>query len=319
MATPDFKDDTFLARWLSGELSPAEQEEFRLRADFAGYERIVEHLGRMKPPAFDAEAEFGKLKSKQASLAKGGAKERALHPRPRLLKRIWPWSVAAAVALILSFWFLMRPEAASFVTANGAQRTAALKDGSTAQVNAGSEFGFIVTDTQRTASLNGEAYFEVEKSTIPFVVNTKQGSVRVLGTSFNVYSREDRLAVSCTSGKVSVRFVGDPQDYPIGPGQSVSRSLGDTVVLAAATGTEQLDWLSGKSVFVNRPLKEILDELERQYDITVDRPAGLDVQETYTVTFKNDDLELALEQALNPIPGFEYERVGAVVSFRPLE
>lgn len=316
MATPNFKDDTFLARWLSGELSEQEEKDFRARPDFAGYERMIGKLGRMAPPEFDANDAFQKLRSERAKRQSAAPQQPALHPRPRPLSRILPWSAAAAaVVLLLAAWFLLRPGTNRFETAKGDQQLVAeLTDGSTVRLNAGSDLAFAVTTNERSAVLNGEAYFEVEKSTVPFVVQTDLGSVTVLGTSFNVYSRNGKMTVSCTTGKVSVRFVDSTTDYPITPGQSVGRNRLGEVDLPETTSPEELDWISGKSVFINRPLAEILDELERQFDLTVNYPASLDLKQTYTVTFLNDDLELALESVLNPIPNFSYERRGAIIS-----
>lgn len=316
MVTPPFKDDTFLARWLSGDLSSEEERELRARPDFADYVRMVGRLSRMAPPAFDAEDEFQKLKSERAKRRANGAQQPALHPRPRLMRRILPWSAAAAVALLLVAWFLLGTGADEFEAFNGDQQVVAeLTDGSTARINAGSKLALEVTAEERTAKLDGEAFFDVEKSTVPFVVKTSLGEVRVLGTSFNVYSRNGEMAVSCTEGKVSVRFNDDPEDYPITPGQSVRRRGTEAVALADTTGVDQLDWLSGKSVFIKRPLVEILDELERQYDLTIIRPTVLNQEKTYTVTFRNDDLDLALASALGPIEGFEYKLETRTVIF----
>lgn len=315
MATPNFKDDTFLARWLSGGLSAEEEAELRARPDFTAYERMVGNLSRMEPPAFDAKAEFQKLQSVRAERTSAATQKPVLHPRPRLIRRILPWSAAAAVALLLAAWFLLQPNSGRFEAVNGEQQLVAeLTDRSTARLNAGSDLTFAVTTDERSATLNGEAYFEVEKSTVPFIVHTDLGTVRVLGTSFNVYSRNGEMAVSCTSGKVSVRFEGDAKGYPITPGQSVSRNREGKVNFTKTTSPEQLDWLSDKSVFINRPLVEILDELERQFDLTVERPAALDQKMNYDVTFPNDDLELALGNALTSILGYTYELRGTTVS-----
>ena len=56
----------------------------------------------------------------------------------------------------------------------------------------------------RTLHLKGEAYFEVQKLTLPFVVKTYHGEITVLGTSFNVRSRNDEFEVGVNSGQVKV-------------------------------------------------------------------------------------------------------------------
>ena len=95
MANTPFQDDTLLARWLSGELSATEEKSLRERADFADYERLVDNLERMQPPEFDAGAEFTRLMATRTAQS-----TKALHPWPRLLKRLRPWiATAAAIAL----------------------------------------------------------------------------------------------------------------------------------------------------------------------------------------------------------------------------
>ncbi len=320
MATPPFKDDTFLARWLSGELSGEEAQELQNRPDFADYERMIARLDKMAPPAFDEEAEFVKLKSVRANRRATDVQQPTLHPRPRLIKRMLPWSAAAAVALLLVAWFVLRTDNYQLEALNGDRTAAAeLADGSTARLNAGSKLAFELTGEERTATLNGEAYFEVEKSDVPFVVKTNLGTVWVLGTSFNVYSRKNEMVVSCTTGKVRVRFVGEAKNYTINPGQSVRQNGTRAVVAVDTIRAEQLDWLSGKSVFVNRPLSEILDELERQFDVTIVRPDGLDQEKAYDAAFRNDDLGLALNIALGPIEGFGFELKNDTVTFTPSE
>lgn len=57
----------------------------------------------------------------------------------------------------------------------------------------------------RTLTLTGEAYFEVERDEKhPFIVNTDFGKVEVLGTAFNVNASDKSTTVSVEHGKVAV-------------------------------------------------------------------------------------------------------------------
>ena len=56
----------------------------------------------------------------------------------------------------------------------------------------------------RTLHLEGEAYFEVKKLTSSFIVSTQYGDVTVLGTTFNVKSRNDEFEVGVNTGEVKV-------------------------------------------------------------------------------------------------------------------
>lgn len=300
---PSFQDETLLARWLSGELSPAEEKALRERPDFADYERIAQLSSQLRAPDYDARAELARLKARRATAAK--TRTLPLRQRPHYRRA---WYAAAAITLLLAAWFLL-PEAGDHYEGTGQHL---LADGSNVQLNAGSELSFLEGET-RAARLSGEAFFEVAKKDIPFVVTTDLGTVTVLGTSFNVYERGQEMRVACQTGKVSVQFAGQPTSHPLTRGESVSLLPDGSVANNRSTREESLDWLNGHSYFQNRPLSEIFAELERQYDVEVILPVGLDTAELASgVRFPNDNLDQALKQVFEILP-FRYTLVGQKV------
>ena len=99
-----------------------------------------------------------------------------------------------------------------FKTNYGEKRTVQLIDGTKVYLNAGSslkldtDFG----NEDRKAWLEGEGYFEVAPDTErPFIVQTDQTNIQVVGTQFNIqaYPEEDVTHVTVTEGKV--RFSSD--------------------------------------------------------------------------------------------------------------
>ncbi|MFT6000233.1 MAG: transmembrane sensor [Neolewinella sp.] len=309
MAKPSYNDDTLLARWLSGELSAPEEADLRQRPEFKDYKRMLGNISRMQPPAFDEAEEFSRL-----SAARNAPSSEKPHLRARQKKRrlnkVW-YAAAASVALACVAWFLLLNNQRDFKARNGAiPQFAALEDGSSIKLNDGSTLNFNPTEDRRLATLSGEGYFEVEKSEVPFIVQTELGQVTVVGTSFNVYSRAGRMTVSCTTGKVQVKFKTDTKAYLLTPGKSVSINT-DGTVTDSLHGPEHLDWLEeNRSVFINRPLSEILTELERQYDLEVDRSPKLDLAKTYDVTFPNDNMDRAVKTVLRPAKYTDYSQDG---------
>ncbi|MEM6769726.1 MAG: FecR family protein, partial [Bacteroidota bacterium] len=204
----DFTDDTLLARWLSGELSDAELKALRERPDFADYERLATAGSRLRVPEYDAAAELAKLQQRQAQ-EKVALKQKKVVTR-RLLQPVHYWSAAVAAVLLVVAWVIW-PESEQRIYASAGEpaKTTKLLDGSVVKLNAGSNFGF-TEGAQRLGKLEGEGYFEVRKSDVPFVVETELGTVTVLGTQFNVYARDGEFRVACTEGKVSVSFDGVP-------------------------------------------------------------------------------------------------------------
>jgi ferric-dicitrate binding protein FerR (iron transport regulator) len=269
----------------------------------------------MQPPAFDEAAEFSRL-----SAARTAPSSEKLHLRarqkPRRLNKVW-YAAAASVALVCVAWLFLRGDQNNFEALNGATpQLAELSDDSSIKLNDGSTLNFSPTEDQRLATLSGEAYFDVEKSDVPFVVQTKLGQVTVVGTSFNIYSRNDSMSVSCTSGQVRVKFNSSDAAYPLIPGESVGINAAGEVT-ESANGEEHLDWLDNRSVFINRPLSEALAELERQYDLAIDRSPTLDLAKTYDISFPNDNLDVAIKAVLKPAGYTDYHQEGNLITPLP--
>ncbi len=92
-----------------------------------------------------------------------------------------------------------------------------LPDSSEVWINAGTNLRYPkkFKTGQRTVFLDGEAYFSVRENKVkPFIVETQQLSVKVLGTKFNVkaYSSETKTITTLTSGKVEVTTNLNPNE-----------------------------------------------------------------------------------------------------------
>jgi transmembrane sensor len=84
-----------------------------------------------------------------------------------------------------------------------------LEDGSLVKLQPGSSLLIPqhFNSTERTVTLNGEAFFDIRRDTLrPFTVYSGEVITRVLGTSFNVkaFDSEKEIVVSVKTGKVSV-------------------------------------------------------------------------------------------------------------------
>ncbi|WP_430810624.1 MULTISPECIES: FecR domain-containing protein [unclassified Carboxylicivirga] len=82
-----------------------------------------------------------------------------------------------------------------------------LSDGSQVVLNQHSVLQYEINDEHRDVTLQGDAFFKVNKTGIPFKVHTAHGSVTVLGTSFAVATTEESLAVEVDEGEVEVETV----------------------------------------------------------------------------------------------------------------
>ena len=90
----------------------------------------------------------------------------------------------------------------------GARSTVKLPDGSTVTINAGTTLRYNVNFGALTRDLwlDGEAFFDVNKSATPFTVHSGHISIKALGTRFNVraYLSEDEVQTTLVEGKLAI-------------------------------------------------------------------------------------------------------------------
>jgi ferric-dicitrate binding protein FerR (iron transport regulator) len=210
------------------------------------------------------------------------------------------WSAAASIVLIalLASVYFFQTTSTQIVASKGQHLEFSLPDGSNVTVNADSKISFSESDfaQKRVLKLEGEAYFSVQKGK-PFVVKTKTGSVEVLGTKLNVYSRDNELSVSCLTGKVKVTANG--QSVTIEPGEKVDLVSG-TLQKTTNIQTDQMaGWRSGELHFDNAPLISIFEEIERQFNVKI-ATNGIE-NRFFTGSFSNKNLNEVLETVCLPM------------------
>lgn len=86
-----------------------------------------------------------------------------------------------------------------------------LPDGSVVYLNHHSAVDYDKDFEARIVEITGEAFFEVAKANIPFVVKTVHGEVKVLGTEFNVKTAADELEVEVEEGVVEMKASSETQ------------------------------------------------------------------------------------------------------------
>ena len=234
----------------------------------------------------------------------------------RSLKQNYWISVAAALAfLVLSFgvWQLIINPEITFSTSNGEQNEWLLSDGSQVILNANSSLSFRKRNP-RKVWLDGEGYFQVakkEETKADFQVITNDLAVRVLGTVFNVNSRNKATEVFLEEGKVNLEF--DEKSIPsieMSPGElvSYSRSNQHLTRKQQANLLENTSWKDGTLVFKDTPLEEVLNDLSEIYGV-IFKLKDDSLQEKLIsggVPIKN--LQIALE-TLEGIYGLEIHQV----------
>lgn len=150
----------------------------------------------------------------------------------------------------------------------GAEYMLVLSDGTKVWLNAETELSYpsFFSGESRKVHLKGEAYFEVTSdASMPFIVETDRMQVNVLGTSFNVSAYPGEVQhTTLVEGKV--RALSDGTSVELMPGeQALLTDSGITVQTVDVNN--YVGWKEKRFVFKNRPIEEVVRELERWYDV----------------------------------------------------
>jgi len=281
----------FLDKWLNGDISPSEMEELRQNPIFLEYLKIDAVVKQIETPSQDTSEGLKALKGKYSP-----------HQKPRVIKLPPYMKIVAAAAIILFIgYFYISSLPANFNTQTAQTQLLKLPDGSGVTLNENSHLSFRKTnwDNNRSITLEGEAYFEVQKGT-DFNVLTTNGKVNVLGTKFNVYNRVDSFEVVCFEGLVGVTQLNNYVE--LSPGDKVQ--LENDILVLDKKYTTQPGWITNESSFKNVKILAVLDELKSVYSINV-ITENIDVDLRYTGSFTNRDLDAALQTITLPL-GLNY-------------
>lgn len=276
----------FLAKWLNNEITEAELKEHLSEDEIRAYKKIISASNQLEVPAYNAEETLEKIKLKHA---KSNVKK--LHFINFFFK------VAAVLAIIAASYYFISNKNTKYTT-NFAEKTSfELPDKSDVHLNADSEITFESKNWKNNRKLNlkGEAYFSVFKGST-FTVNTALGTVTVLGTKFNVVVRDHYFEVNCYEGIVTATFQNNTIKVPAG---SSFKVLNSTSNLEKITETNP-SWIENNSSFKSMPYKYVIQEIERQYDITVVYDAEY-ATTLFTGNFTHKNLELALQAISIPL------------------
>lgn len=148
-----------------------------------------------------------------------------------------------------------------------------LSDGTRVWLNAGSSISYPsrFDKGQRSVYLKGEAFFEVKKDKKnPFLVETDQINIKVLGTSFNMdaYVGNKMIKTTLVEGKVEIQNKAGVKLTEMLPGQQAYYDTRSNKIHLSEVDTRfYYSWKEGKMTFLNEPLNEIAAKLERWYNV----------------------------------------------------
>ncbi len=319
---PNHDYENLLARYFAGEASAEERAALtawrRTSAEnertFAAFEKIWNDAGAEQQPRIpNIDRAWQELEAK-LGLPQAQTRARILEmkkPEPRVaLAHVFAWRgrsgmLAAAAILLLAFSTLLyrlwqsAPALQTLVTANAEQRKIELPDGSVVALNSGStlEYPKTFAGATREVKLSGEAFFEVaHDGAHPFLVNTANAQIKVLGTKFGIWSREEETRVVVREGRVALRG-NEPQSAGVelmANQMSIRRMQEAPEAVRAIEAQYALGWLEGRIVFDQAALTEVVAELQRVYNVEIALAKPSLALNTITGSFNRKPVESVL-------------------------
>jgi transmembrane sensor len=277
----------------------AQETVVALHGEFGGLEQIgreSEEADWSSVPAsraggLDQRDSIGELQqqggSRPRSLGRkaGGLRQWAGRAKP--VGRRASWTAAAAIVLGAgaSALYIQGVGPDTYSTRLGEQRSVVLEDGSMVTLNTQSTMRVHFSDARRLVELvEGEALFDVEKDVArPFLVETGAAVIRVTGTQFNVYDRDEGTAVTVLEGQVEIaprevqpeaRAAKQSPGISSGSAGGVAKLVaGDQAVVKSGSAEIQTitvaslepvtAWTERRLVFDATPLSEIVEQFNR--------------------------------------------------------
>lgn len=265
--------------------------------------------------------------------------------------RIIPYAAVLLVGFFIA-WLMFRDKASSADIAHyfkvkveyGSKSTIELPDGSVVNLNSGSSLSYPAKfgENNRTVILEGEGFFDIRKDVSrPFYVKTRDITVKVLGTKFNVKSYPDENITETTlvSGLVeisdnngSVENLSKDKPLVLSPNQKAvfyskreiaNRSTQnerekeavdvlkvpakETLAVETQVKTELVtSWRNNILIFNSEPFSEIIKKLERWYNVEITLNYTKLSDDVFSGKFDKESIQEVLD-ALKLIEPFNYD------------
>ena len=206
-------------------------------------------------------------------------------------------SIAASIAIVIfaGFHFLNSSPKITYTTNFGEILKLKLQDGSNVTLNSNSILWYYKNEN-RKVWLKGEAFFQVDKkiaTNAKFYVVTKDLSVEVYGTSFNVNTKKKKTDVFLEEGNIWLKL-NNGIDKKMIPGNYISYSSEKNEVLENKNIFNPIiktSWKDGALLFEKLSLKKAMEKIEETYG--------------YSIVFKDDKSKNTLITGAVPITNID--------------
>ncbi len=316
-----------LSRELSGEATPEEQQELKrllkddvaLQKKYAVFQKMKNQQEKDKQPDVEKALQKVWLQIQQIQEAKPAVIGHKEKPERQSAWRLA--GVAAAIIFVIGFGIVYlsaektnhnKTEQTAITgkklnltekqNTNGIRSSIVLSDGSKIWLNADSklEYPTVFSGKTREVYLSGEAFFEVAKNPDrPFIIHLDNGTVRVLGTSFNIKAYKESKIVETSVSTGRVAFIAIKKDaYNAGdttfltPNKKAVYSIetGEIKTLSTISNDDKA-WTEGRLIFKSLTFGDIAVELERTFGKKIMFADESIKQYRLTGSFENNSLD----------------------------
>lgn len=191
------------------------------------------------------------------------------------------------------------------ITPAGVRQKITLPDGSIVWLNAASSLKFPTNfdDTARVVKLCGEAYFDVVKSSRPFIVKIENASIMVYGTTFNISSYQSASLSNISLYTGSIGLKTERSSIKLIPGHYVEiDNMTQLISDPEENFSDSPDWMRGRMEFLSQPLGKVFEVISRWYGVNYEiSPEIRNLEVTIMISDKTslEELSELLEMTQN--------------------
>lgn len=276
------EDQKYLADWMEGKITDQELKDIVGEEAFLSYSQILNTVDNWSVPSQNKDS-WEQLLGKMADVKKG---KKSLS--------ISRFSIAASILLIVGI-VTYQLNNVKFSTEIAVFKTLNLIDGSKVYLepNSSIQYNKLTYRFFRKINAEGTMVFKVSKGS-PFKVETKNGTIAVLGTTFKVLDRQNFFKVACFEGKVKVGIKSE--EYTITAFEEVDN-------LAKEIKPVEYEWNEEVhlkyATYQHTPLEVVVEDLEAIYAIDISL-SKLPKKLYFTGRYSTVNLEEALLTVFTP-------------------
>jgi len=285
-------ENILLAKWLEGNITSEELKQLQQEVDLPTLNQVLNRQKNFELEVRSTEdmwADFEKRQPQKSEQHKNtkSPKKTPSNNRPWLLVFLF----ATALATGIWFFFNQKPATKKTKTSPAKTETIIYADGTKVHISPNSSVEYDETNwaSKREIRLDGQAFFEVEKGS-PFRVITQQGIVEVYGTQFDIWEMGDLMRVQCFEGTIKVSSGGQSKELKQNQKIFIDKSALQKIENIVSS---QPDWMQSQRIYQKMPLRWVLKDLERFYDIKTNTTA-VSIADNFAGVIPTNDLTKAL-------------------------